>query len=76
MLVDDEILVQAESGEVALVDAVPEAFRELTRFTAIEGKTWNNPVLSGDRLLVRNAEEAACYVLPMAKAAPAASPQE
>jgi outer membrane protein assembly factor BamB len=62
--VDDLLLVQAESGEVALVEATPEEHRELGRFPAIEGKTWNNPSLYGHFLLVRNAEEAACYELP------------
>lgn len=62
--VSDVILIQAESGEVAMVEANPEGYRELGRFTAIEGKTWNNLCLFGKRLLVRNAEQAACYELP------------
>ncbi|HSZ59156.1 MAG TPA: PQQ-binding-like beta-propeller repeat protein [Tepidisphaeraceae bacterium] len=62
--VDDLLLIQAESGEVALVEANPTAYRELARFPAISGKTWNNPALSGHRLLVRNDHEAACYDLP------------
>ena len=36
---------------------------ELARFHAIDGKTWNHPVLSRGRLLVRNSDEAACYDL-------------
>jgi outer membrane protein assembly factor BamB len=58
------ILVQAEDGDVALVEANPEQFVELTTFPAIEGMTWNNPCLYGKLLLVRNGEEAACYELP------------
>jgi len=65
LLVDDLLLIQAESGEVALVDATPERHHEWTRFQAIEGKTWNNPALAGRHLLVRNAQEAACYELPL-----------
>ncbi|HVC92582.1 MAG TPA: PQQ-binding-like beta-propeller repeat protein, partial [Pirellulales bacterium] len=65
LLVDDVLLIQAESGEVALVEATPERHHEWTRFQAIEGNTWNNPVLAGRYLLVRNAEEAACYELPL-----------
>lgn len=63
LAVGDSLLVQAESGEVVMVEATPEEFRELHRFQAIEGKTWNNLCLFGDLLLVRNAEEAACYRL-------------
>jgi outer membrane protein assembly factor BamB len=37
----------------------------LGRFQAIEGMTWNTIALYGPYLLVRNAEEAACYELPL-----------
>jgi outer membrane protein assembly factor BamB len=60
------LLVQAESGEVVLVDAAPGRHSVRGRFPAIEGQTWNNPCLAGSLLLVRNAEEAACYELPLA----------
>jgi len=59
------LIVQAESGEVVLVDAVPDAHRVRGRFDALAGQTWNNPCVAGTRLLVRNAEEAACYELPV-----------
>ncbi len=65
LLVDDLLLVTSEQGKLALVEATPEAYRELAEFDALEGKTWNNPALSGNLLLVRNAEEAACYELPV-----------
>ena len=58
--IDDVLLVLSDAGEVALVEASPEKFREITRYQAIEGKTWNHPVYCRGRLLVRNAEEAAC----------------
>jgi outer membrane protein assembly factor BamB len=60
------LIVQAESGEVVLVDCVPDAHRVRARLAALSGQTWNNPALAGSRLLVRNAEEAACYELPRA----------
>ncbi len=67
LLVDNLLLVQAESGEVSLVEASSERFKELTRFPALAEKTWNCAALSGQRLLVRNAKEAACYELPVRK---------
>ncbi len=63
LLADDKLLILSEDGDAVLVPASPEPPRELARFRAIEGKTWNNPVLARGRLLVRNAEEAACYDL-------------
>jgi hypothetical protein len=59
------LLIQAESGDVVLAEISPEKPRERARFRALQGKTWNNPVLIGDLLLVRNDREAACYRLPL-----------
>jgi outer membrane protein assembly factor BamB len=64
--VGDRLLVTGEWGAVALVELNPNEFHELARFQAIDGKTWNNPAISGDLLVVRNAQEAACYELPLA----------
>ncbi len=68
--VGDLLIVQGEDGNVFLVAMTPEAHEELGQFPALDGKTWNNPALVGRLLLVRNAEEAACYELPLAEPEP------
>jgi outer membrane protein assembly factor BamB len=65
LLVGSLILVGAESGEMILLDPDPAQPRELTRFAALSGKTWNPPALAGEYLVVRNDREAACYRLPV-----------
>ena len=59
----DLLLVVTEEGEIALVQATPDQFNEIAKLPAIEGKTWNHPVLVGDTLLVRNGEEMAAFKL-------------
>jgi outer membrane protein assembly factor BamB len=57
------LLIVTETGEVALVEASPDSHKELGRFQAIEGKTWNHPVVAHGMLFVRNGAEAACFKL-------------
>ena len=58
------LLVLSDKGSVILIEATPEAHREIARFKAIDGKTWNHPVIANGKLFLRNSKEAACYQLP------------
>ncbi len=57
------LVVVAESGELVLLAATAEEHRELAKITGLDGKTWNHPVVVGNRLYLRNANEAVCYEL-------------
>jgi outer membrane protein assembly factor BamB len=61
LLAGDHIIVLTEDGELVLVKATSEGHRELARFSAIQGKTWNHPVIADGRLLVRNLREMAAF---------------
>ena len=65
--VRDLLIVLSEEGEVFLIEATPERRDNvLGSFQALSGKTWNNFAIYGPYLVVRNAEEAAVYRLPLA----------
>jgi outer membrane protein assembly factor BamB len=61
------LLIAAEDGRVVLLRADPKQHAEVASFKALEGKTWNHPVIVGDRLYIRNSQEAACFQLSLAE---------
>jgi outer membrane protein assembly factor BamB len=64
LLVDGNLLILAESGKLALVEATPDGYRELTSFPALRGeKTWNTPALADGIAYLRNHQEMAAYDL-------------
>ena len=52
LLVGEDILVATEDGRLVLVEATPKEHKELANVAAVEGKTWNHPVIAGGKLLV------------------------
>jgi outer membrane protein assembly factor BamB len=63
LLASGHLVITTENGELALVRAAPEQYSELSRFSALTGRTWNVPAISDGRLLVRNATEMASFNL-------------
>ena len=61
LLANGFLIVLGGDGELALVKGSPERHEELARFQAIRGKTWNHMAVCGNRLLVRNGAEMACF---------------
>lgn len=72
----DLILVISEKGELVLLRATPEKLMEIGKIEALHEKTWNHPVVVGDKLYLRNAEEVVCYQLPTAQPLPSTTGSE
>ena len=68
LMVGEHYLQMTEQpGEIVLLKPTPSGPNELGRVPVFEEKTWNPIALSGDLLLVRNDQEAACLRLPLAE---------
>ena len=61
LLASGHLIISTETGDVVLVKAIPEKYEEVSRFSALKGKTWNVPAMAEGLLIVRNTTEMACY---------------
>ena len=59
--VGDHMIVQTEQGGISIVEISPDEEKIVVSFHALEHRTWNNPVLAGRILLVRNDREAIAF---------------
>jgi outer membrane protein assembly factor BamB len=58
ILVDDVVVALSDTGEVVLVVADPDSYREQARADVLDGKCWSSPAYSDGRLFVRSTREA------------------
>jgi outer membrane protein assembly factor BamB len=61
------LLALADDGQLVVVEAVPDAYKEVARFKAVDGKCWSTPALSNGLLFVRSTKEGACFDLAAVK---------
>ena len=57
ILADGHLVIMGEHGQLGLVEATPEGYREKGKFDLFRGKTWTMPVLSGGKLYLRDEKE-------------------
>ncbi|MBX3423091.1 MAG: PQQ-binding-like beta-propeller repeat protein [Pirellulaceae bacterium] len=57
------ILVVSEKGDLILLKAQGDKLEVLQRQPVLDGKTWNHPIVVGDRLFMRNGKTAVCLQL-------------
>ncbi len=60
---DRHLIVLGENGNLALVEATPEAYREVAQSQVLSGQCWTVPTLSGGKLYLRNHQEMVCLDL-------------
>lgn len=67
LLADGRLYLHGENGEIALVEATPEGYREKGRFTPPDQpersrtRAWSYPALANGRLYIRDLNSLWCY---------------
>ncbi|MEI7899622.1 MAG: PQQ-binding-like beta-propeller repeat protein [bacterium] len=57
------LALDGQKGALVMIDPSAEAYREITRFTPLGGRSWSTFFTVGDRLIIRNQRELACFRL-------------
>ena len=61
ILVDGHLVALCDSGELCIVKAQPEAYKQEGLFQAIGGKCWSTPAFSDGKIFLRSTTEGVCY---------------
>ncbi len=70
----DLLIVLSDLGTLLLVKAAPDAYTELARFQAMEGKAWTAPALANGRLYLRDNDEIVALEMKVPGAGAASAP--
>ena len=60
LLVNGQLLILDDRGNLVLAEASPKAYAEVSRFKALEGKCWNTLSLSDGFIYARSTTEGVC----------------
>ena len=55
-----QVIALSDAGELVLIDAKPDAYKQLARADVLDGKCWSTPVLANGRIFARSTKEAVC----------------
>ena len=61
ILVDSHLVALCDSGELCIVKATPEGYKQEGLFQAIDGKCWSTPAFSDGKIYLRSTTEGVCY---------------
>ena len=60
---DGELVILSDKGEIVLVDANPDSYKELARADVLSGKCWSTPSLTDGKIYARSTTEGGCFDL-------------
>lgn len=61
ILSGDRLLALSDKGELVIIAAEPDGYKELARADVLDGKCWSTPTLADGKIYARSTKEAACF---------------
>lgn len=63
ILAGQQLLALSDSGELAIVEATPDGYKENARADLLDGKCWSTPILADGKVYIRSTVEGGCFDL-------------
>lgn len=63
VLAGDTLIALSDSGELVLIEADPNEYKELSRAKVLGGKCWSTPIIANGRIYARSTTEGVCIEL-------------
>ena len=60
IVVNDKVVALSDSGELVVVEATPDQYRELSRDKVLKGKCWSMPAFHDGKIYLRSSLEGTC----------------
>ncbi len=60
LIADGHLLILGEEGQLGLVEATPETFREKSKSQIFNGRCWTAPSIADGRVYARDENEIVC----------------
>ena len=61
ILVGNRLVALAEDGNLVIVEATPEAYKEIARTQAFHDKCWTTPAFADGKIYVRSISQGICF---------------
>lgn len=63
ILAGDKIIATSDKGEIVVVEAKPDKYKEVARKDVLDGKVWSYPILANGKIFARSTVEGVCLDL-------------
>ncbi|WP_395742032.1 PQQ-binding-like beta-propeller repeat protein [Prosthecobacter sp.] len=60
ILAGDKIIATSDKGEIVVVEASPDKYKEVARKDVLDGKVWSYPILANGKIFARSTVEGVC----------------